>query len=90
MTTVKYPCILVCAIEPESGHCYGCGRSRDEIAGWLGMDDETRERLMREELPARLSGLTRKPRRITKRARQRGIKPRRDTLDLSSAQNGEG
>ena len=80
---INSPCILVCAIEPDSGHCYGCGRTRDEIASWINFSDEVREFLMEEELPSRVAKLERKPRRITKRSRQRGATARRDVLDLS-------
>lgn len=30
------PCISVCALDP-GGHCSGCLRTRDEIAGWIRM-----------------------------------------------------
>ena len=30
------PCISVCALGTD-GHCSGCLRTRDEIAGWLRM-----------------------------------------------------
>ena len=30
------PCISVCALGVD-GHCSGCLRTRDEIAGWLRM-----------------------------------------------------
>ncbi len=82
-TPVKSPCILVCAIEPESGHCYGCGRSRDEIASWINFSTTERDMIM-DELPDRVAKLERRPRRITRRARLRGEVKRRDTLDLSS------
>ncbi len=81
---IKSPCILVCAIEPNSGHCYGCGRSRDEIAGWMSYSHQQRDEIM-EALPERVSKLERRPRRVTKRQRLREAPPkRRDTLDLSS------
>jgi predicted Fe-S protein YdhL (DUF1289 family) len=31
------PCINVCSLDAE-GYCRGCLRTRDEIAGWIGMD----------------------------------------------------
>lgn len=80
---IKSPCILVCAIEPESGHCYGCGRSRDEIAGWVNYSPAERDEIM-SLLPQRVEKLERKPRRVTRRARMRGEMPRRDVLDISS------
>ena len=29
------PCILVCSIDTKTGYCFGCGRTRDEIAAWM-------------------------------------------------------
>ena len=79
---IKSPCILVCSIEPTSGHCFGCGRTRDEIAGWMDYSADDRDRIM-AELPARVAKLDRPPRRVTRRARMRGNNTRRDVLDLS-------
>lgn len=53
MTRVSSPCIRVCMIEPETGLCEGCGRTRDEIAGWYRMSEEDRQRIM-AELPERM------------------------------------
>ncbi|MDD9909123.1 MAG: DUF1289 domain-containing protein [Ahrensia sp.] len=80
---ISSPCVLICAIEPTSGHCYGCGRTRDEIAGWTRLSEDQRVELMRD-LPARVAKLERRPRRVTKRARLKGQQPRRDVLDLGS------
>lgn len=30
------PCISICALD-ATGHCAGCMRTRDEIAGWIRM-----------------------------------------------------
>ena len=79
---VKSPCVLVCSIEQKSGHCFGCGRTRDEIAGWLDFSGQMRDEIM-SELPDRVAKLERRPRRVTKRARMRGATARRDVLDLS-------
>jgi predicted Fe-S protein YdhL (DUF1289 family) len=68
MTAIESPCILVCSIELTSGYCHGCGRTRDEIAGWSGYTPQTRRDVM-AELPARLATLERKPRRETRRRR---------------------
>lgn len=62
------PCILVCAIDDKTGYCFGCGRTRSEIASWMDLSDTERHALM-ETLPARLETLERKPRRETKRQR---------------------
>jgi len=69
-TTVKSPCILVCAIEPQSGHCYGCGRSRAEIGAWMHYSDDERDAIM-ADLPARVAKLERRPRRVTRRQRMK-------------------
>ena len=75
MTAIESPCILVCSIDMKTGYCFGCGRTRDEIGAWLVMSPETRRSVM-AELPARMEGLERKPRRETRRtrmARERGM-----------------
>lgn len=81
--TIKSPCILVCSIERESGHCYGCGRTRDEIASWINFTPELRDAII-EDLPGRVAKLERRPRRVTKRSRMRGSTVRRDVMDISS------
>jgi hypothetical protein len=75
MTAIESPCILVCSIDMKTGFCFGCGRTRDEISGWLTMTPETRRAVM-AELPARLDTVERRPRRETRRtrmARERGV-----------------
>lgn len=66
--SVESPCILVCAIDIKTGYCFGCGRTRDEIAGWIMMTAEGRRSIM-TSLPARLATLERRPRRETRRNR---------------------
>jgi len=68
MNKIESPCILVCVIEQNSGYCYGCGRTRDEIADWSNYTDQQRSSLM-PDLPVRVSKLERKPRRKTRRRR---------------------
>jgi uncharacterized protein len=63
---MESPCILVCAIDDKTGYCFGCGRTRGEIAGWIEMTDAGRRAVM-ETLPARLETVERKPRRVTRR-----------------------
>ncbi|CDZ38591.1 DUF1289 domain-containing protein [Neorhizobium galegae] len=62
------PCTLVCSIDLKTGYCFGCGRTRDEIAAWMDYTDIERRALM-ETLPARLETVERKPRRETRRQR---------------------
>jgi predicted Fe-S protein YdhL (DUF1289 family) len=60
------PCTLVCSIDLTTGFCFGCGRTRDEIAGWVDFTDLERSTVM-DALPARLETVERKPRRETRR-----------------------
>ncbi len=59
---IKSPCVKICVVDPETGWCIGCGRTRAEVAGWLSYDDEKRDAIM-ETLPERVSTLTRRKRR---------------------------
>ena len=65
---IESPCILVCSMDMKTGYCFGCGRTRDEIAGWIDMTPEQRREIM-AVLPARLETVERRPRRETRRAR---------------------
>ena len=49
---IETPCIKVCAIDPASRLCAGCGRTLEEIARWSSFGDAERERIMRD-LPVR-------------------------------------
>ena len=53
MTRVSSPCIRVCMLDPETGLCEGCGRTREEIASWYRIPEEERQRIM-AELPERM------------------------------------
>lgn len=68
MSSIESPCILVCSIDMQTGYCFGCGRTRDEISSWVAMTPQMRRAIM-AELPARLATVERKPRRETRRAR---------------------
>ena len=39
---VPSPCVSVCAVDPDSGHCLGCHRTLDEIAAWINLDSGQR------------------------------------------------
>ncbi|MBX3566953.1 MAG: DUF1289 domain-containing protein [Rhizobiaceae bacterium] len=67
-SVIESPCILVCSIDMKTGYCFGCGRTRDEIAGWIAMDPAQRRAVM-AALPARLETVERRPRRETRRTR---------------------
>lgn len=68
MALIESPCILVCSMDLTTGYCFGCGRTREEIAGWIDMAPDERRQVM-TVLPARLATVERKPRRETRRAR---------------------
>lgn len=65
---MESPCILICSIDLKTGLCFGCGRTRDEIAGWMGYTAAERRSIM-DALPARLETVERRPRRETRRQR---------------------
>lgn len=60
--TIDTPCVKLCVVDPESGFCIGCGRSRPEIAGWLAMTPAGRRDVM-AGLGERLETMTRRKRR---------------------------
>ena len=65
---METPCILVCSIDMNTGYCFGCGRTRDEVGAWSRYTAEERRGIM-DSLPARLETIERKPRRETRRTR---------------------
>ena len=66
---IETPCVKICVVEPETGFCIGCGRTRTEIAQWLSLNDAQRSTVM-AELPERVATLTlRKTRRGGRRGR---------------------
>ncbi|MGP0094086.1 MAG: DUF1289 domain-containing protein [Xanthobacteraceae bacterium] len=56
MAVLESPCTKVCAIEPMSGLCLGCGRTLAEIEHWLVFTVNERDEVM-AKLPLRLAGL---------------------------------
>lgn len=62
------PCILVCSIDTNTGYCFGCGRTPEEIGAWMTYSDDERRQIM-QILPERLTKVERKPRRETRRQR---------------------
>jgi predicted Fe-S protein YdhL (DUF1289 family) len=56
-TAIESPCIRICQIHPVHRLCEGCGRSLEEIGGWLAMSADERRRIM-AEIPARLAKLS--------------------------------
>jgi uncharacterized protein len=43
---IETPCVKLCVVDPESGFCIGCGRTRSEIAGWVAMSPAERREVM--------------------------------------------
>jgi 2-hydroxychromene-2-carboxylate isomerase len=43
---LKSPCVNVCALDPASGICRGCGRTLDDIARWSSLSDSERDAIM--------------------------------------------
>ena len=70
MTSSVSPCVLVCSIDLKTGYCFGCGRNKDEIAGWMNYSAEQRIEV-NAKLADRLQQIERRPRRETKRKRMR-------------------
>jgi hypothetical protein len=66
---IETPCIKICVVDPETGFCIGCGRTREEIGGWLAMAPQLRREIM-AALAERVATLTlRKRRRGGRRGR---------------------
>jgi predicted Fe-S protein YdhL (DUF1289 family) len=53
MTRASSPCVRVCLLDPETGLCEGCGRTREEIGQWFRLSEEERLRIM-ADLPERM------------------------------------
>ncbi len=51
---IASPCQLVCSLDLTSGLCFGCGRSRQEIAQWTRYTDDQRAKIM-ASLPERMT-----------------------------------
>jgi predicted Fe-S protein YdhL (DUF1289 family) len=43
---IETPCIKICSIDPETGLCSGCARTRGEIASWSSLSNEERRAIM--------------------------------------------
>jgi len=43
---IESPCVKVCAIDPTTGWCLGCGRSMREIASWSTLPPDSRRAVL--------------------------------------------
>lgn len=68
MSVIQSPCNLICSIDMTTGHCFGCGRTSQEIGAWTIYTHKQRRDIM-DELPERLEYIERKPRKETRRQR---------------------
>jgi uncharacterized protein len=59
---IETPCIKVCVVDPETGFCIGCGRTRGEIGAWLALSPAERHEIV-AGLPERMATLTQRHRR---------------------------
>lgn len=53
---VMSPCVDICALDPETGWCTGCGRTGAEIAAWSSVGDAGRQQIL-DRLPPRMAQL---------------------------------
>ncbi|MDA8711047.1 DUF1289 domain-containing protein [Alphaproteobacteria bacterium] len=57
MSKTISPCISVCKTDPETGYCYGCGRTDDEKSIWKDENTSTDWKMGNIEIiKSRLSG----------------------------------
>jgi len=68
MSSIQSPCVLICSIDMKTGYCFGCARTRDEIASWITYSNDERSQIM-GELHERMDSIEKKPRRETRRQR---------------------
>jgi uncharacterized protein len=55
-TSISSPCNRICVVHPTLRMCVGCGRSLDEIAGWIALSETERAKIT-AQLPARLAAI---------------------------------
>ena len=51
------PCISICRTDPQTGYCYGCGRSKEEKKAWKAEEtsDEWKDNNIKQ-IRSRLTG----------------------------------
>ncbi|NNC36631.1 MAG: DUF1289 domain-containing protein [Acidimicrobiales bacterium] len=70
---IDSPCQLICSMDKESGHCFGCGRTMDEIAYWALKTQDERDAIL-AQLEARMPPLRIK---LAERRTRRRVNKRR-------------
>ena len=71
------PCKLICSMERESGFCFGCGRTQDEISYWSEMTYDKKQSIL-SILPSRMPPLIKL--RAERRARRRVNKRKKPSI----------
>ncbi len=56
MPAIQSPCVKICAMDPHSKFCTGCGRTLGEIGNWLHYSEAER-RTITAQLGDRLKSL---------------------------------
>ena len=51
---IQSPCVKVCIVDGQAGHCVGCGRTLKEIGGWMQLGEAGRRKVI-SSLPARMA-----------------------------------
>ena len=65
--TLPSPCISICQIDPETGNCLGCYRSRQEISRWPAMSTDEQAELLQALKHRRAEKIGLHPRLIRRR-----------------------
>lgn len=66
---IDSPCVWVCIIDEATGYCCGCGRTGDEVAGWINYDKPKRAEIV-GTLDERLKTIEFDPRREARMRRR--------------------
>lgn len=84
---IQSPCVWVCIIDADTGFCCGCGRTGEEVAGWIDFSAPVRSEIM-EVLPERIKTIKFDPKfeaRKRRRARRRAQSTTRSENHPSAA-----
>ena len=45
---IESPCTDICTIDTQSNLCIGCGRTTNEIAGWVHYTENQKKKLLKD------------------------------------------